>query len=323
MRKPFSAALLFLLMSLSVICYAEPYNNALSAKPYSWIPVEAFVAVGMLLKSDWNSNSLLFNTADQPKASQDHPFAISTMVLPGQGQQKNDQQSQASASSNQQASGTNTHLKNCFAQFQTCRRDGNGNPEQPQHTFGLKCYVDSCNGVCRFRSPADSSTLPEASDECPICCEAFTNTILTPCCSQKIDKHCLQEAFEKTGNTCPYCREDLSFLAQSPDFSLGEADGDCPICHQMFRDDVLVTPCCSKRVETCCLLDALVWSESGHCPFCTAGTLSVLRSLGFIASAEAPQDLTGSVNGDLPIVGEDGPCQRVYKYVRDLIGYLE
>ncbi|WOG27326.1 hypothetical protein [Endozoicomonas sp. 8E] len=197
-------------------------DNPFSARLYSWIPLEALVAVGMLLKSYGNPDSLLFNTANQLEVSQNHPFAITTMVLPGQGQTKNSQQSQAPASSAQQASGTINRLIGSFARLLSCRRDGNGEPEQHQHTYGLDCYADSCNGVCRFRPPAESRELPEASNDCPICFEMFTNVIVTPCCSQKIDKHCLQNIFQTAAEICPYCRVDLSSLANSPDFAVRE-----------------------------------------------------------------------------------------------------
>ncbi len=197
-------------------------DNPLSARLYSWIPLTALVAVGMLLKSYGNPDSSLFNLVDQPEASQDQPFAIITMVLPGQGQTESGQQSQTSASSGQQASGTINRLIGSFARLLSCHRDGNGDPEQHQHTYGLDCYIDSCNGVCRFRPPADSRELPEASNDCPICFEMFTNVIVTPCCSQKIDKHCLQNIFQTAAEICPYCRVDLSSLANSPDFALRE-----------------------------------------------------------------------------------------------------
>ncbi len=57
---------------------------AMSTKPYSWTPVEALVVVGWLLKSCWNSDSPLSDPIEQLKASQDDPFAISAMMLPGQ-----------------------------------------------------------------------------------------------------------------------------------------------------------------------------------------------------------------------------------------------
>ncbi|WOG28484.1 hypothetical protein [Endozoicomonas sp. 8E] len=86
-------------------------DAALSGKPYSWLPEEALIAVGWLLKSYWNPHSSLFDPMDQMKASQDDPFVITTMMLPGQSQKQNgQQQSQASASSGQQASGSTTHV---------------------------------------------------------------------------------------------------------------------------------------------------------------------------------------------------------------------
>ncbi len=128
---------------------------AMSTKPYSWTPVEALVVVGWLLKSYWNSDSPLSDPIEQLKASQDDPFAISAMMLPGQNQQQNGQQDQPSAVSGQQASGATTTQLTGFltSPLSSDSGDGNGDPEQHQkHTFGLNCYVDSCHGVCGLRS---------------------------------------------------------------------------------------------------------------------------------------------------------------------------
>ncbi len=193
----------------------------INSNTYSWLP---FIVVGLLLSSYWNPDSPMFNRIGQHELSQDYPFVITTMA-PSPGD--NPQQSQLSASSGQQASGTTTQLTSSFTSpLDSGYGDGNGDPEQHQHTYGLDCYVDSCNGVCRFRSPSDSQELAEAGENCPICFDKFSNAMVTPCCSQKIDTYCLRRVFltapRWTTKTCPFCRADMDFLARSPDLAVTE-----------------------------------------------------------------------------------------------------
>ncbi|WP_422474045.1 hypothetical protein [Endozoicomonas sp. ALB032] len=191
----------------------------INSNTYSWLP---FIVVGSLLSSYWNPDSPMFNRIGQHELSQDYPFVITTMA-PSPGD--NPQQSQLSASSGQQASGTTTQLTSSFTSpLDSGYGNGNGDPEQHRHTYGLDCYVDSCNGVCRFRSPSDSQELAEAGENCPICFDKFSNAMVTPCCSQKIDTYCLRRVFltapRWTTKTCPFCRADMDFLARSPDLAL-------------------------------------------------------------------------------------------------------
>ncbi|WP_257288339.1 hypothetical protein [Endozoicomonas sp. SESOKO2] len=139
-------------------------TNAVSGfKPYSWLTSEVFVAVGWLLKGYWNPDSPLFNSIERLEAIQDDPFAITTMTLPGQNQ-NGQQQSQPSASSGQQASGatTSTHLTGS----NTCplpsgSGGGQEDPEKRLHTFGINCHVGFCSGVCILRPSLDNSELVE------------------------------------------------------------------------------------------------------------------------------------------------------------------
>ncbi|WP_257255390.1 MULTISPECIES: hypothetical protein [unclassified Endozoicomonas] len=123
-----------------------------SANPCSWLPMEAFAAVGLLLKSYWNPDSPMFNPSGQ------HPFAITTMMLsPGHGSQ----QGQPRKSSGQQGSGTTTQHTGTITSLQhSDSDDGNGHPEQQQHTLGLNCFVDNCHGACKLRQ---SQATPEQS----------------------------------------------------------------------------------------------------------------------------------------------------------------
>uniref|UniRef100_UPI00214853FC hypothetical protein n=1 Tax=Endozoicomonas sp. SESOKO4 TaxID=2828745 RepID=UPI00214853FC len=133
-------------------------------KPYSWIPAEALVTAGWLLKSYWNPDSLLFNPRGQLEVSQDEPFAITTMMLPGQNQQQSDQQTPTSESSDQQASGATGHVRGSVPSPLSSGSGGdNEGPEQNQHTLGLDCYVDSCHGVCKLRQAPDSSESAEGA----------------------------------------------------------------------------------------------------------------------------------------------------------------
>ncbi|WP_257279917.1 hypothetical protein [Endozoicomonas sp. ISHI1] len=139
-------------------------DAALRGKPYSWIPEEARVAVGWLLKSYWNPDSLLFNPRGQPEVSQDEPFAITTMMLPGQNQQQSDQQTPTSESSDQQASGATGHVRGSVPSPLSSGSGGdNEGPEQDQHTLGLGCYVDSCHGVCKLRQASNRSESAEGA----------------------------------------------------------------------------------------------------------------------------------------------------------------
>ncbi|WP_257282177.1 hypothetical protein [Endozoicomonas sp. ISHI1] len=130
-------------------------DAAPGAKPYSWIPVEAFFAVGWLSGSYWNTDSPLFIPIDKPEAGQDDPFAINTMMLPANGQQQRQQREERTESSIQQASGASTFTGALTGPLSSGSGDGNDGPEQHQHTLGLDCRVSPCKGICIFR-PASS-----------------------------------------------------------------------------------------------------------------------------------------------------------------------
>ncbi|WOG28496.1 hypothetical protein [Endozoicomonas sp. 8E] len=147
------------------------HDTPLSAKAFLWITVEAFVTLGWLLKSYRNSDSLLFKPMEQIKAATmvtqgDDLFTITTMMLPGNGQQQGQQQSGQEESSGQPASGGTTSQLTGFLTSPLSSDSGGGNedPEQhQQHTFDLNCYVDSCNGVCIFRPSSDSRESAQGS----------------------------------------------------------------------------------------------------------------------------------------------------------------
>lgn len=146
-------------------------NNIPSgAKPCLRIPVDAFVAVGWLLKGYWNANSALFNTMDQLGAAsmmlqEDDPYATITMTYLEHGQQKNQQRNQPTVlSTDQQPPGANSQIKGSFNSPQhSGSGGGNEGSEQSRHTLSLNCFVDSCIGVCKLRSPLRNRESAERS----------------------------------------------------------------------------------------------------------------------------------------------------------------
>lgn len=132
--------------------------------PYWWIFAEGIVAVGWLLeKNYWNTVSP--NSMDKPEASQNDSFAITTMMLSGQGQKQNDKPNQSSASSGQQASGATTHLTGSITgPLSSGSGGGNEGPEQhDRHTLDINCYIDFCHGVCKLRPSSDSTEPAEGA----------------------------------------------------------------------------------------------------------------------------------------------------------------
>ncbi|WP_252178048.1 hypothetical protein [Endozoicomonas sp. 4G] len=132
MKNSFFLAPLLLLWCLSTICQAESYWST-----YSPLPM------------------------DKPKASQEYPFTIITMMLPGNGQQQSQPQKAQNKSSGQQASGGFTFTTNPGSSGSGGGNEGSG---QREHTFGLNCYVDSCHGVCELGALFDSSDSSDMSD---------------------------------------------------------------------------------------------------------------------------------------------------------------
>ncbi|WOG27053.1 hypothetical protein [Endozoicomonas sp. 8E] len=155
LTEPISWQLLYathLLVAYELILTTK--GAALSSSFYSWIPLEAAVAVGWLLKCYWNPDSHLFSTIEQQQINQDYPFMAITLMF---GSGRDQPGYQPSKSSNQKAPATATRLTRSLIRLQnTDGGGGNGNPQKDLHTLGLNCFVRPCNGVCRFRSSSDS-----------------------------------------------------------------------------------------------------------------------------------------------------------------------
>ncbi|WOG28477.1 hypothetical protein [Endozoicomonas sp. 8E] len=129
---------------------------ALNSKPYSRIPLEVFATVGWLLERYWNHNSPQLNPMDQTESVQDHPFEITTMMLPGQGQQQSGQQNSGQQNPTSASSGQQASPRAFFRLRLSGSGGGNQGPGQQQHTYGFNCYVGSCHGVCKVQPPSRS-----------------------------------------------------------------------------------------------------------------------------------------------------------------------
>ncbi|WOG26910.1 hypothetical protein [Endozoicomonas sp. 8E] len=290
-------------------------DTYLNSNIYSWLP---FIVVGSLLSSYWNPDSPMFNTIGQQELSQDYPFVINTMT---HSFGNNPQQGQPSASSGQQTTGTTTQLAGThISPLDSGAGDGNGDPEQHRHTYGLNCFVDSCNGVCRFRPPSDSREPAEADEECPICYEKFSDTMVTPCCSQKIDTHCLQRTFQNAPRwsmkTCPLCRANMNLLAQSPDFAVSEeGQQDLPDLYNQpwgFR----LAPFVFTGIADSLTCDNVIVGEDGQPRPCGRHCRN-RRAL-----AEHVREYhSGQQTCELTVIGENGqqrPCSRIFRSARTL-----
>ncbi|WOG26913.1 hypothetical protein [Endozoicomonas sp. 8E] len=138
-------------------------DAALSANPYSWLPLETFVAVGWLLKSYWSPGSPLLNTMEQQGPSMlsqvDNGFSVITVMF---NSGHNQQQGQPSESSRQQAPAANNQPTGSFARpLHSDFGGGSQSPEQNQHTLSLNCFVHPCYGVCKFRQTSESAEAAE------------------------------------------------------------------------------------------------------------------------------------------------------------------
>ncbi|WOG27092.1 hypothetical protein [Endozoicomonas sp. 8E] len=134
---------------------------------YSWLPLEAVVTVGWLLKSFWNPDSLLFKKSEQQSASAltggKHRFATITMMFCSgydpQHYQPSEPPGQYAPQATIQPSGNLTHQ--LYSDSGDGGGDGDGNPQQHSHTLGLNCFVYPCRGACQFRPSSDSGSSAE------------------------------------------------------------------------------------------------------------------------------------------------------------------
>ncbi len=230
-------------------------DAALNAKPYSRIPLEVFVTLGWLLERYWNNDLPQFKPMDQPESSQDHPFAIITMMLPGQGQQQSGQQNSGqqnppSASSGRQASASNNLLRGCFFRF-TFSGSGGGNqgPEQQQHTYGFNCYVGSCRGVCKVQPPSGSSELAGGGQQ------------NAPSHTQREIEHPIPRPLLGHGG------DDPSRNTHQPNLDLSEDDEEIPfkVLDKFFVNPILHVLNCMRLVDKQEIGDVYVHLAAAMC----------------------------------------------------------
>ncbi|WP_257254032.1 MULTISPECIES: hypothetical protein [unclassified Endozoicomonas] len=134
-------------------------KNALpGAAPCSWLPLEAFVAIGRLLGSYWDTDSPLLNPieqhTEQKEVSQDNPFVITTMMF-GSGQPL--QQGQTSGPFVQENTAAASFTGSSFNHpLYSDSGGGNAGPQHHSHTLGLNCFIHPCHGVCQFRPSSNN-----------------------------------------------------------------------------------------------------------------------------------------------------------------------
>ncbi len=145
-----------LLLAYELILTNRKANPDLNSD--SWLPVEVLFAADSLLRSYWNQDSLPFNPIEQQAKSMlthgNHPFVtITTMLDSGH----NSPEYPPPDSSAQHAPQATTQTVVYFTYLlHSDSGDGDEAPEQHSHTLGLNCFVDPCQGVCRFRVSSDN-----------------------------------------------------------------------------------------------------------------------------------------------------------------------
>ncbi|WP_422139197.1 hypothetical protein [Endozoicomonas sp. ALC020] len=230
-------------------------DAALNVKPNSRIPLEVFVTVGWLLERYWNYDSPQFSPVDQSESGQDHPFDITTMMLPGQGQQQSGQQNSGqqnppSASSGQQASGSTTQPRSSFFRF-TFSGSGGGNqgPEQHRHTYGFNCYVGSCHGVCQVQPPSGGSGLAGGDQQ------------NSPSRAQRETEHPIpRPSFGHIGY-------DPSPNTHQPNLDLSEDDEEIPfkVLEKSFVNPIMFVLNCKRLTEKQAIGDVYVHLAAAMC----------------------------------------------------------
>ncbi|WOG28475.1 hypothetical protein [Endozoicomonas sp. 8E] len=230
-------------------------DAALNAKPYSRIPLEVFVTVGWLLERYWNKDSPQFNPVDQPETDQEHPFEITTMMLPGRGQQQSgpqnsSQQNPPSASSGQQASGSTTQLRGppFWLRF-SGSGGGNQGPEQHRHTYGFNCYVGSCHGVCQVQPPSGSSGLAGGGQQ------------NSPSRAQRETEHPIPRP------SSDHRGDDPSRNTHQPNPDLSEDDEEIPfkVLEKSFVDPIMFVLNCKRLMEKQAIGDVYVHLAAAMC----------------------------------------------------------
>ncbi len=285
-------------------------DTSLCSNPHSGITVKVAAAVASLLKSDWNPDSPTFNSMETRGVSQDHPFAITTM-MPGSGH--NQQPNPSSESSGQEAPKALSQPIGYFTSLLYSDSGGNnGVPEQQPHTLGLNCFVHLCHGACQFRQ---SSGLSDS--RAPDCEESSKGpTVATP--GQNSCPHL-------TNRYCSICKPVNGVALDS--MVVGTIDKNVPagqaICNLIiFGEDGQLLQCGKVLKDAKSLSRHIGNSHSGQkiCDLTVVGEDSQPQPCGSVCkNAQALQnhkrrDHTTQQTCDVPVIGRDGlqrPCGSV------------
>ena len=82
---------------------------------------------------------------------------------------------------------------------------------------------EDCDAVpLKLAPPADAGKPGSESDgqQCPICCDEFTDPVITPC-EHVFCRECVDEYLNRGTGACPVCRRELQKVALKPWLSPG------------------------------------------------------------------------------------------------------
>ena len=110
----------------------------------------------------------------------------------------------------------------------------------PCCSFGAHrdCVDDGVDAICPFcdrdvRNVVDAAAVQVIPDpqfaDCTLCCECMApeNSIVVPCCQQRLHVRCLANSFTACGLRCPACNQDLSDFAASGEFQASAIFHEC------------------------------------------------------------------------------------------------
>ncbi|WP_448215885.1 hypothetical protein [Endozoicomonas sp. 2B-B] len=269
------------------------------ATSHSWLPVEAVVVVGWLLKSYWNPDSPMFNQIEQQEmtsmlARWDQPIVITTMM---QGSGNNQPQGQLSESSGQQApQATSQPASSFFDPQYSGYGNGSGDPQQYLHTLGLDCFVHPCHGVCEFR--------PSYENVDPV--QRSLNV------EESLVNHAGATHWE---NSCPHLANSHCYRCIRHSDNAKETSNDPPDIQLQWAFGQLFQPngIDSNFAYSCNLIVVGRGGQSRLCGKVFRSTQALLGHAGRVHSGKKICDLT--------LIGEDGqkqPCGKVFKNAKTL-----
>ncbi|WP_257288145.1 hypothetical protein [Endozoicomonas sp. SESOKO2] len=307
-------------------------DSPLSPGPYSSLPVEVIVAVGWVLKSYLNLDSLLFGLIQQletasTQAQEGKPDLAITMMF-GSGHHRTLPPSEPSG---QRPSGATTHPKASFnSPLNTDYGDDKRGPQEDLHTLDLNCFVYPCRGICILRQSSDSSWLAESSlNSGQSSCPHLTNAQCLRCIGYFDPLNASDSSPLKTLDDFPANQLQCVFdrlvypqpqgIDSNPAYGRNFSDG--VALDGVALDGVALDGVASKSMDAgadykteavgqaACKL--IVIGEHGQRRPC-----EIVCKSATALSVHIRKDHSGQQTCDVPLVGEDGqprPCGKVYK----------